>query len=50
MVCMKFHIVKFSGQKAQKAVLNSSKIEGYSPVRNKNVKIKVRRIASKLCS
>jgi hypothetical protein len=47
---MKFHIVKFSENKAKKTVINSSKIEGYKVVRNKNIKIRAQKIASKLCS
>jgi hypothetical protein len=47
---MKFRIVKFSENKAKKAVLNSSKIEGYKVVRDRSVKIKAHKLASKLCS
>jgi hypothetical protein len=43
-------IAKFSEKKAQKAVINSSKIEGYKVVRDKSIKIKAHRLALKLCS
>ncbi|MDP2642386.1 MAG: hypothetical protein Q8P62_00905 [Candidatus Peregrinibacteria bacterium] len=47
---MKFNIVKFSHNKAKKAVVNSSKIEGYKVIRNKNTKIKIHKIAERLFS
>ena len=47
---MKIRMVKFSEKKAKKAVLNSSKIEGYKVVRDRSIKIKAQRMASKLCS
>jgi len=47
---MKFPIAKFSEKKAKKAVINSSKIEGYKPTRNKSMQIKAHRLALKLCS
>lgn len=46
---MKFHIIKFSQGKARRAVINSSKIEGYKTVQDRSIKIKAHKIASKLC-
>jgi hypothetical protein len=47
---MKFSVVKFSQNKAKKAVTNSSKIEGYKVIRDKNIKIKIHKIAERLFS
>jgi len=47
---MRFSIVKFSDKKATKAVLDSSKIEGYKIKHDKGMKIKIHKIVSRLCS
>jgi len=47
---MKLSIAKFSEGKAKKAVVNSSKIEGYGTVRGRSIKVKAHRMALKLCS
>lgn len=47
---MPFSISKFSEKKAKKAVINSSKIEGYNVPRDKNITMKAQKIAMKLCA
>lgn len=47
---MKFSIAKFSEKKAEKAAINSSKIEGYKHVKDRSIKIKAHRLALKLYS
>lgn len=47
---MKLSIVQFSEKKAEKAVLNSSRIEGCEVTHDRSIKIKTHRIVSKLCS
>jgi|GEM_PF-3030294 len=47
---MRFKIAKFSAQKAQKTVANSSRIEGYKGTKDRSLKMKTRKIASNLCS
>jgi len=47
---MKFNITKFSEKKAKEAVVNSSKIEGYRLTHDRILKIRIHKIASRLCS
>lgn len=47
---MKLSIPKFSVAKARRAVINSAKIEGHIPTRNKKIQSKARRLALKLYS